>query len=99
MKGKAISIAVAASAILAAGLSIPLYLVAFIGVGMSPSSPHLGFGWACLLWTAPVACLALSVALLRVQGLARLWRWLLTVPLMLLSAAELVWTLLILLEG
>ena len=99
MKGKWISIGLAAAAILAAGLSIPLYLIALIGVGMSPSSPHLGFGWACLLWTPAVACLASSIALLRIQRPARLWRWLLTVPLMLLSSVEAVWTLLILLEG
>lgn len=99
MKKNWINIGLAAAAILAAALSIPLYLVALIGVGMSPSRPHLGFGWACLLWTPSVACFAACIGLLRIQRPARLWMWILTVPLMLLSAIEAVWTLLILLEG
>ena len=93
------TILLTSAAVCAAGLSIPLYLVALIGVGMSPSKPHLGVPWACILWTPPVIAIAASVALVRAQHPTRLWRWFLGGLVMLLSGVEAVWTLLILLEG
>jgi hypothetical protein len=80
-------------------LSFPLYVVAIIGVGMSPSQPHLGLPTACLLWTPAFSCVVASIIALRIQRPVRIWHWIWTVPLLVVSVAEGVWTLLILLRG
>lgn len=80
-------------------LSIPLYVVAIIGVGMSPSNPHLGWPTACLLWTPPFFCVVASIVALRIQRPVRVWRWVWTAPLLAVSVAESVWTFRILLKG
>ena len=93
------SVVLTAIAIAVAGLSIPLYLVAMIGVGMSPSNPHLGVSGISLLWTPPLICIVASVALGRIQGPVRLWRWIVTIPMVLLSTIEAIWALLMFLKG
>ena len=88
-----------AVALITFAISIPLYFLAVMGAGLSPAQPHLGLPLACLLWTPPVLCIASSVGILTLQRPARRWHWFLTVTLSFLSALEMVWTLLLLLEG
>jgi len=86
-------------AVISFAASLPLYFLVMIGVGMSPGKPHLGLPLACLLWAPALLCLVLSTGCLVVQKPRRIWCWVLAVPLIVCSAIEVVWTLLILLEG
>ena len=99
MKKKWLTICLLLIATTAGCLSIPLYVVAVIGVGMSPSQPHLGLPTACLLWTPPFLCVVASVVALCIQRPVRVWSWIWTVPLLAVSVTESVWTFLILLKG
>jgi hypothetical protein len=80
-------------AVLAAGLSVPLYYVTMMGLGMSPTRPRVDLSWACLLWSAPLMCIGASVGVLLIQRPIRIWHWCVVVPLILISGAEALWTL------
>jgi hypothetical protein len=90
---------IAAAAIGAAAGSIPIYLVAFIGVAMSSSHPHLGIGWACILWSLPLICATSCYFLLRISPPVSLWRKIIGFPLLACSLVQMGRTLLILMEG
>jgi hypothetical protein len=94
-----LTVVLVAVALLAAGLSIPVYVFLIMGAGMSVSSPHLGFDSACMLWALPAICTAASLGFLLIQRPPKKWRWFVAVPLILLSLAEGLATLLMLWEG
>ena len=85
-------------AVSAAGISIPLYFLAMMGVGMSPGRPHLALAEAFLLWTPPCICIISSIYLIIIQKTKK-WCYFLSVPLIIFSVLESLWTLAILLEG
>ncbi|MFA7158109.1 MAG: hypothetical protein WC299_02315 [Kiritimatiellia bacterium] len=99
MKKKWQNVLLLITAVIAAGISIPLYFVAMIGVGMSPGNPHVQVYEACLLLAPPIVCVASSVLFLRAQWPSIMWRWLLTAPLLVLSGAESIWILIIISKG
>jgi len=99
MKKKWVRPFLLAFSVIMGAVSLPLYFLAMMGVGMSPAQPHLGLPLACLLWSPPVLCSAAAIKALAMQRPAPRWCWFLSVPLLLLSALEIVWTLLVLLEG
>ena len=89
-----LTVVLTAATLLAAGLSVPLYFMTWVGFGMSPTKWRLDLPAACLLWTPPLICMGASVGLL-----IRRWHWYVAAPLILLSGAEALWTLSILLDS
>jgi len=81
-------------ALMASGLSLPLYFFTMLGLAMSDGGrSHINFLSACFLLAFPIVCIAAIIYILKIQKSVKWWLWVLTIPLMLLSGIEIVGTL------
>ena len=92
------NVLLASLSLMAIGLSIPFYFLTMLGLAMKSGRQCIDFSSACLLWTFPILCIVGLICILRIQKPVKWWLWFLTVPLMLLSGVEIVFTLWFFLE-